>query len=70
MASIFKKKQFWGGLIAVGILVFLFYDLDLPRTVEVAKRLRLLYLIPVLLSTTLLVVFKTMRWKTIVSKVK
>ena len=70
MASIFKKKQFWGALIAIGILVFLFYDLDLPRTMEVASHLQLLYLIPILISTTLLVVFKTMRWKTIVSKVK
>lgn len=70
MASIFKKKQFWGGLVAVGILTFLFYDLDLPRTLEVARDLRLIYLIPIFISTTLLVVFKAMRWKTIVSKVR
>jgi len=70
MASIFKKKQFWGALIAIGILAFLFYDLDLPRTLEVARGLKLIYLLPVLISTTFLVVFKTMRWKTIVSKVK
>lgn len=70
MASIFKKKQFWGGLIAIGILIFLFYDLNLPRTMEVARGLKLIYVIPVLISTTLLVVFKTMRWKTIVSKVR
>ena len=70
MASIFKKKQFWGGLIAIGILAFLFYDLNLPRTIEVAKELRLWYLVPIFISTTLLVVFKALRWKTIVSKVR
>ena len=70
MASIFKKKQFWGGLIAAGIMVFLFYDLDLPRTIEVAKKLRLIYLIPALLCGTGLIVFKTLRWITIVSKVR
>jgi uncharacterized protein (TIRG00374 family) len=70
MASIFRKKQFWGGLIAVGILVFLFYDLDLPRTLEVARDLKLIFIIPILIATTLLVVFKAMRWKTIVSKIK
>jgi uncharacterized protein (TIRG00374 family) len=70
MASIFKKKQFWGGLIAIGILIFLFYDLDLPRTLEVARGLQLIYLIPIFVFTTLLVVFKALRWMTIVSKVK
>jgi uncharacterized protein (TIRG00374 family) len=70
MPKIFKKKQFWGGLIAVGILVFLFYDLDLPRTLEVARDLQLIYLIPILISTTLLVIFKTLRWQTIVGRVR
>lgn len=70
MAAILKKKQFWGGLIALGILIFLFYDLDLPRTLEVARDLKLIFLIPVLACTTLLVVFKSFRWKTIVSKVR
>ncbi len=70
MASIFKKKQFWGGLIALGILIFLFYDLNLPRTVDVAKELRLIYLIPALLCGFGIIVFKALRWKTIVSKVR
>lgn len=70
MPAIFKKKQFWGGLIAIGILVFLFYDLDLPRLLELARTLRLVYLAPVLACTTLLIVFKTYRWKVIVSKVR
>jgi len=70
MPSIFKKKQFWGGLIAVAILVFLFYDLNLPRILELTRDIRLIYMVPVLASTTLLIVFKAMRWKTIVSKVR
>lgn len=70
MASILKKKQFWGALIAIGILIFLFYDLNLPRTVDVAKKLRLGYLIPALLSGFGIIVFKTLRWKTIVSEVR
>ncbi len=70
MPAIFKKKQFWGGLIAIGILAFLFYDLDLPRILELARTLRMIYLAPVLASTTLLVVFKAYRWKVIVSKVR
>ena len=70
MPSILKKKQFWGGLIAAGILVFLFYDLDLPRILELARRIRLVYLLPVLVCTTLLIVFKSLRWKIIVSRVR
>lgn len=70
MASILKKKQFWGALIALGILIFLFYDLNLPRTISVAKELRLIYLLPALLCGFGIIVFKTLRWKTIVSQVK
>lgn len=70
MPSIFKKKQFWGGLIAVAILVFLFYDLDLPRTAEVARHLGFWYLVPALVCTTLLLFFKTIRWIVIVGKVR
>ena len=70
MPAIFKKKQFWGGLIAIGILVFLFYDIDLPRILELARTLRLVYLVPVLASTACLIAFKTFRWKVIVSKVR
>ncbi|MEZ5358475.1 MAG: lysylphosphatidylglycerol synthase transmembrane domain-containing protein [Candidatus Zixiibacteriota bacterium] len=70
MASILKKKQFWGALIALGILIFLFYDLNLPRTISVAKELRLIYLLPALLSGFGIIVFKTLRWQTIVSQVR
>ena len=66
MASILKKKQFWGAIIAVGIFIFLFYDLDLSRTVEVARGLQLIYIIPALVCTTVWVLLKTLRWVTIV----
>ncbi len=68
MPSILRKKQFWGALIAGGILIFLFYDLDIPRTVEVARDLRLVYLLPALLAAAMIVVFKTLRWRMIVGK--
>lgn len=70
MASILRKKRFWGALIAIGILIFLFYDLDIPQTVEVARKLNVWYLIPALCCTTLLTVFKTTRWMTIVSRIR
>ncbi len=70
MPFILKKKQFWGVLIACGILIFLFYDLDLPRTVEVARRLSLWHFIPALICAALIIVFKALRWITIVSKVR
>jgi len=70
MPSFFKKKQFWGGVIAAAILFFLFYDLDLPRTVEIARQLKGGYLIPALACTTFLVFFKASRWRTIISRVR
>jgi uncharacterized protein (TIRG00374 family) len=70
MVSIFTKKRFWGALIAVAILIFLFYDLDIPRTVEISRQLKIWYLVPALICTALLTVFKTLRWKTIVSRIR
>ncbi|MFH1699944.1 MAG: lysylphosphatidylglycerol synthase transmembrane domain-containing protein [Candidatus Zixiibacteriota bacterium] len=70
MAKFLKKKQFWGGIVAAGIMAFLFYDLDIPHTIEVARHLRLIYTIPILICTTGLIFFKTLRWMTIVSKIK
>lgn len=70
MASLLKKKQFWGALIAIGIMVYLFYDLDLARSLELARGLKSSCLIPALVCSFGIVVFKTLRWMTIVSKVK
>lgn len=70
MKSLLKKKQFWGGLIAIGILTFLFYDLNVARTYSLAKNLKLVYLAPVFLCSTLIMVFKALRWRTIVSRVR
>jgi len=50
----------------VGIFVFLFYDLNLSRTAEVARELKLIYLIPALACTTIWILLKTLRWVTIV----
>ncbi len=70
LPSFFRKKRFWGGLIAVAILIYLFYDLNIPRTIDVARNLNIWYLGPALICTTLLSVFKTLRWMTIVSRVR
>jgi uncharacterized protein (TIRG00374 family) len=70
MANILKKKQFWGGLIALAILFYLFYDLDLTRTLQLCRTLDIRFILPVLICTTLLVVFKAWRWKVIVSRTR
>ncbi len=70
MPSIFKKKQFWGALVAIAILVFLFHDFNFRRMGELAKELEFVYLIPAFLLATLMIVFKTWRWVKIVGKAR
>jgi uncharacterized protein (TIRG00374 family) len=70
MASFFKKKQVWGIVLAVAILIFLFYDLNLPRMGEIAKDIDYIYLLPVLLCSFLLVLAKALRWKTMAERVR
>jgi uncharacterized protein (TIRG00374 family) len=70
MSSFFKKKQVWGIALAGAILVFLFYDLDLPRMGEIASGLDFIYLVPALLCSLLLILGKALRWKTMAERVQ
>lgn len=67
---IFKKKQFWGGLIALALLAFCFKDITLEEMEELSHRINYIYLIPAIICTFSFYIFRALRWRLIVSKNK
>ena len=67
---IWKKKQFWGILIAVGLLAFCVKDISLSELRSLTLRINYFYLIPSVLLTYVFVILKALRWKLMVSKHK
>jgi uncharacterized protein (TIRG00374 family) len=70
MPSIFKKKLFWGSIIAIILLAYCFKDIRLSEVRTLIERVDFYYLIPALAMEFLMIVFKALRWRTIVEKTK
>jgi uncharacterized protein (TIRG00374 family) len=70
MAALLKKKEFWGTLIALGILIFLVKDIRSEDISRLYERINGYYLIPALLMQAAMVVLKSTRWRTIIKKTK
>jgi uncharacterized protein (TIRG00374 family) len=68
--KIWKKKRFWGGLIAVALLVYCVKDISLAELEKLAERLDLVYLLPAIASTYFFVFLKAMRWRVLISQNK
>jgi uncharacterized protein (TIRG00374 family) len=67
---IWKKKQFWGGIIAVILLAFCLKDVKLYEIEELFRRISYIYFIPAVVSTFLFVIFRALRWRLMVSQQK
>ncbi|SYZ73979.1 conserved membrane hypothetical protein [Candidatus Zixiibacteriota bacterium] len=70
MPSIFKKKQLWGSLIAVILLAYCLKDIRLTDMENLASRVNFYYLLPALAMEFAMIIFKALRWQTIVEKTK
>jgi len=70
MRTFYKRKEFYGTIIAVILLAFCFKDISLSDINELSHRANFYYLIPALLMEFILIIFKAVRWKTIVEKTK
>ncbi|MEW6014467.1 MAG: lysylphosphatidylglycerol synthase transmembrane domain-containing protein [Candidatus Zixiibacteriota bacterium] len=70
MPSILKKKQFWGSLIAVILLAYCLKDIRMDDLRRLLGRVDFYYLIPALAMEFAMIVFKALRWRTIVEKTK
>lgn len=65
-----KKKQFWGSLIAIALLAYCVKDIKLSEIKELYKRVDIIYIIPSIFFTFLLLVSKSLRWRLMVSQQK
>ena len=68
--AFWKKKQFWGSIIAVGLLAFCLKDIKLSEIQELSTRLDLFYLVPAVICSFLFVLTKALRWRLMVSQQK
>jgi len=70
MTKIWKKKQFWGIIIAIGLLTFCLKDISLTEIETLIKRISYLFFIPSVVCTFLFVFFRGLRWRLMVSQQK
>ncbi|RKX29565.1 MAG: hypothetical protein DRP47_01400 [Candidatus Zixiibacteriota bacterium] len=67
---IWKKKQFWGTIIAVALLAFCVKDISLSELKSLFYRVNILYIFLALISSSVFIAFKAIRWKLIVAPQK
>lgn len=65
-----KRKQFWGSLIAVALLIYCLKGIKYHEIVELSHRLNLLFLIPSVIFAFLFVICRALRWRLMVSQQK
>ncbi|PKK84796.1 MAG: hypothetical protein CVT49_01180 [candidate division Zixibacteria bacterium HGW-Zixibacteria-1] len=70
MRTFYKRKEFYGTIIALVLLGFFVKDINLHDVNLLLHRVNYYFLIPALLGEFLLIVLKAVRWKTIVEKTK
>ena len=65
-----KKKQFWGTLIGLALLVYCIQDIKIAELQALAGRLDPVWLVPAILTSMLFVASKGLRWRLAVSTQK
>lgn len=70
MPKFLKRKELWGSIIAIAILIFCFKDIKLDEVELLIERANLYYFIPALITEFLLIISKGVRWRVIVESHK
>jgi len=70
MKIFWKKKQFWGGLIAIALLAYCVKDIKISEIRVLLTRVNLYFLIPAIVSSFVFVVLKGIRWRVLMSRQK
>lgn len=65
-----KKKRFWGLVLAVGLLIYCFYDFNFQQVLAALAAIKIKYLIPLLFLESLIIFIRTSRLKIIFDPVK
>lgn len=65
---IWKKKQFWGVLIALALLAFCLKDVKIPELRDLIQRIDFLMLVPAVVGAILFILFRALRWKLMVQQ--
>jgi len=65
---IFKKKQFWGTLVAVLLLAYCFKDVRPEHIRSLSHRLEMTFLIPGIVCSFLFILTKALRWRLMASQ--
>lgn len=68
MLRFWKKKQFWGTIIAVALLGFCVKDIRYSDLLTMLDRLQLIYLLPAIICSYLFVLTKAVRWRLLISQ--
>nr|MBN2276757.1 flippase-like domain-containing protein [candidate division Zixibacteria bacterium] len=70
MPSFFKKKELWGILIGAALLVYCVKDIRPEDVRDLIIRVDFYYLIPALVMEFLMIITKSIRWRTIVENTR
>ncbi len=63
---IWKKKQFWGIVVAIALLAYCVKDVTLAELESLYRRISILHLIPAILCSFIFMILKAVRWRLIV----
>ena len=63
-----KSKQFWGGFVGIGLLIFCLKDIRPSTLDELWARVNLVYLLPAILFSILYQMLRTFRWRVLISQ--
>jgi len=70
LTKIWKKKTFWGTLIAVALLAYCVKDITFDEVASLSHRINYIYLLPAVICSFLFVALKGMRWRVMVQPQK
>jgi uncharacterized protein (TIRG00374 family) len=70
MKVFWKKKQFWGGLIAIALLAYCVKDIKVSDIRVLLTRVNLYFLIPSIAAAFIFVILKGIRWRVLLSRQK
>lgn len=70
MPAFWKKKQFWGSIIAIVLLAYCVEDISISQIKVMYQSVNFYFLIPSLAFSFGMIIFRAVRWRVIIEKTK